>query len=175
MRALCLAATALVAGGCGYALVGRGIAVDPSIKTIGVPLFKDATGKPGLDRKVTDQVVEELLKRGRFKVIPETVGADATLEGTLTTYRVVPVGFEEGSGDAAQTQASRYAIVLSARVAYSKVGEPKPIWSNGNFSFRDEYDLGEDPQAFFDREEQAIDRLAEQFARSLVSTMLEAF
>ena len=28
---------------CGYALVGRGTVVDPGIKRIGVPLFRDAT------------------------------------------------------------------------------------------------------------------------------------
>ena len=57
----------------------------------------------------------------------------------------------------------------------SKVGAKEPIWANDAFSFRDEYDVGDNPQAFFDREEQAIDRLATSFARSLVAAMLEAF
>ena len=38
-----------------------------------------------------------------------------------------------------------------------------------------EYDIGDDPQSFFDREEQAIERLAQSFARNLVAAMLEAF
>jgi len=162
--------------GCGYALVGRGVAIDPSIKIIAVPLFEDATGKPGIDQQVTEKVTEELLKRGRFEVVQTEAGADAVVKGRLTSYRAVPVGFSEsGNQEQAQTEASRYAVILSARVRYEKVGEKEPIWESNNFSFRDEYDVGDDPQAFFDREDQTIERITTEFARNLVSTMLEAF
>jgi Lipopolysaccharide-assembly len=176
VRSLAVLGLALLSG-CGYALLGRGIAVDPSIKIIGVPLFKDETGKTGLDQKITEQVIAELLKRGRFQVLPTATGVDAVVEGDLLDYRVVPAGFTQedaGSGQTATT-ASRYAISLRARVVYKKIGVTEPIWSNGNFTFRDEYDIGDDPATFFDREEQAIDRMAESFAQGLVSAMLEAF
>ena len=64
---------------------------------------------------------------------------------------------------------------MTAKIRYGKVGAPEPIWSNDAFQFRDEYEVGSDPASFFDREEQAIDRLATSFARSLVAAMLEAF
>ena len=67
------------------------------------------------------------------------------------------------------------AITVTAKIRYAKVNAPEPIWSNDAFQFRDEYEVGSDPATFFDREEQAIDRLATSFARSLVATMLEAF
>lgn len=159
---------------CGYALVGRGTTTDPSIKKIGVPLFKDATGKPGLDQKITDKVIEELLKRGRFDVLQQGAGVDALVEGELVSYAATPVGFS-GEGAQGTTQASRYAITLTARVKYSKAGEKEPLWQSDAFSFRDEYDVGSDPAAFFDREDQALDRLAASFARNLVAAMLEAF
>jgi hypothetical protein len=164
--------------GCGYALVGRGVAIDPSIKVIAVPLFEDDTGKPGIDQQVTEKVIDELLKRGRFEVVQTEAGADAVVKGRLTSYRAVPVGFSDSGGQEqaqAQTEASRYAVTLSARVRYEKVGEKEPIWESNNFSFRDEYDVGDDPQAFFDREDQTIERITTEFARNLVSTMLEAF
>jgi hypothetical protein len=162
--------------GCGYALVGRGVAIDPDIKVIAVPLFEDNTGKPGIEQQVTEKVIEELLKRGRFEVIQTEAGADAVVKGRLTSYRAVPVGFSEsGEEEQAQTEASRYAVILTARVSYQKVGEAEPIWESNNFSFRDEYDVGDDPQAFFDREDQTIERVTTEFSRNLVSTMLEAF
>jgi hypothetical protein len=172
-RAALAAAALLGLSACGYALVGKGTVVDPSIKKIGVPPFKDATAKPGLDQKITQRVIEELLKRGRFDVVPTATGVDALVEGELVSYTVVPVGFSD-EGDN-KTQASRYAISLTARVRYGKVGEPEPIWSSDSFNFRDEYDIGSDPATFFDREEQALDRLATSFARNLVAAMLEAF
>lgn len=174
---LALSAALLAGSACGYALVGRGTGVDPSIKRIGVPLFKDSTGKPGLDQKVTQKVIEELLKRGRFNVVQEAAGADAVVEGQITAYNATPVGFSGSGGVGSvqgQTQASRYAIVLTARVRYAKTGSSEPIWESEQFSVRDEYDVGE-AATFFDREEQAIERLSTAFARSLVATMLEAF
>ncbi len=177
-RALARAAALLLllpALGCGYALVGKGVAIDPSIKRLGVPLFKDRTGKPGLDQKLTQSVTEELLKRRRFEVVAEATGVDALVDVELLGYSVTPVGFGDvGEAQQALTQATRYAIVVTARVRYTKVGAEQPLWVNDSFSFRDEYDVG-DAATFFDREDQAIDRLAESFARSLVAAMLEAF
>jgi hypothetical protein len=163
--------------GCGYALVGRGVTTDPSIKRIGVPLFKDATGKPTLDQKITQRVIEELLKRGRFDVVQERSGVDAVVEGEIVRYDAVPVGFTGtvGQAGATGTQASRYAITLTARVRYAKTDATEPIWANDTFQSRDEYDLGSDPATFTDRETQALDRLATTFARNLVAEMLEAF
>lgn len=172
-RAAALGLLLLGLMGCGYALVGKGITSDPSIKRIGVPLFKDRTGKPGLDQKITLRVIEELLKRGRFTVVQDATGVDALVEGEILSYTTIPIGFS--TPESSQTQATRYAINVTARVIYHKVGQKEPIWQNEAFSFRDEYDVGVDPGTFFDREEQTVDRIAQSFGRNLVATMLEAF
>ena len=159
--------------GCGYGLVGRGGGFDPSIKRIGVPLFRDGTGKVNLDMKITQKVIEELLKRGKVDVVQSIEGVDAIVEGEILTFQETPVGFSGGS--TGSTTASRYAITLTVRVRYYKPGEVQPMWQNDAFSYRDEYDLGSDANSFFDRADQGVDRLALAFARSLVAAMLEAF
>jgi Lipopolysaccharide-assembly len=166
------AALGALAGGCGYALQGRGITTDASVKRIGVPLFRDRTGKLGLDAQITQAVMAELLKRGRFTVVKDADDVDAIVEGEITAFTVVPVNFSSQTG---QTQASRYAIALTASVVYRKIGQAEPLWSQDAFSQRDEYDMGENSETYFDREEQSIERLATAFARSLVAAMLEAF
>lgn len=171
-RQVLAAALSALGSGCGYALQGRGVTTDPSVKRIGVPLFRDRSGKPGLDARVTQAVMEELLKRGRFTVVRESTNVDAVVEGEIVAWNVLPVNFSTDSG---QTQASRYAISLTASVVYRKIGQKEPLWSNDAFSQRDEYDMGENAQSYFDREEQSIERLSAAFARSLVAAMLEAF
>lgn len=166
------AALSALASGCGYALQGRGVTTDPSVKRIGVPLFRDRSGKLGLDARVTQAVMEELLKRGRFTVVRDSTNVDAVVEGEIVAWNVLPVNFSTDSG---QTQASRYAISLTASVVYRKIGQKEPLWSNDAFSQRDEYDMGDNAQSYFDREEQSIERLSAAFARSLVAAMLEAF
>jgi hypothetical protein len=170
-RVLAAAASAL-ATGCGYALQGRGITTDATVKRIGVPLFRDRTGKLGLDTHVTQAVMAELMKRGRFTVVRDAANVDAVVEGEITAFTVVPVNFSSETG---QTQATRYAIALTAAVVYRKIGQAEPLWSHDGFSQRDEYDMGQQSETYFDREEQSIERLATAFARSLVAAMLEAF
>jgi len=159
-------------GGCGYALEGKGITSDPSIKRIGVPLFVDTTGRVDLDARVTEAVINELLKKGRFTVVKDRTGVDAVVEGQIELFESVPVNF---SSDTGTSQATRYAITLIASVTYRKTGQREPIWENDAFSVRDEYDMDETASSYFDREEQSIERLSEVFAKSLVSAMLEAF
>jgi hypothetical protein len=171
-RELLSAAGAALAAGCGYSLQGRGITTDASVKRIGVPLFVDRTGKLGLDTRVTQAVMAELLKRGRFTVVRDAANVDAIVEGEITAFTVVPVNFSSETG---QTQATRYAISLTARVLYRRIGQAEPLWSHDGFSLRDEYDMGESSETYFDREEQSIERLSTAFARSLVAAMLEAF
>ena len=171
-RELLAAGAGAIAAGCGYSLQGRGITTDASVKRIGVPLFKDRTGKLGLDTHVTQAVMAELLKRGRFTVVRDVSGVDAVVEGEILSFNVAPVGF---SSDTGLTQATRYAITLTASVTYRKIGQAEPIWSNDAFSQRDEYDMSEQSQNYFDREEQSVERLSNAFARSLVAAMLEAF
>ena len=158
--------------GCGYSLEGRGITTDPSIKRIGVPLFKDNTGKYDLDSLVTEAVVSELLRRGRFTVVKEATGVDAVVDGEILAFDVVPINFTY-SGEL--TVATRYAISLSANVTYRKVGQAEPLWADDRYTLRDEYDLDDSADGFFDREDQSVQRLAESFARGLVAAMLEAF
>lgn len=171
-RELIAGAAAALATGCGYALQGRGITTDPTVKRIGVPLFKDRTGKPGLDARVTEAVMGELMKRARFTVVRETAGVDAVIEGEILSFTVVPVNFASNTG---QTQAIRYAIAVTASVVYRKIGQSEPIWANEAFSQRDEYDMGQESENYFDREQLSIERLSTAFARSLVAAMLEAF
>ncbi len=178
-RALLVAAALGLLAGCGYSLQGRGITTDPSVKTIGVPLFKDRTGRTGLDQRVTAAVISELLKRGRFKVVKETSNVDAVGEGEIVAYAVTPLAYgpnvDRSAGDLGLEQATRYSVTLTASVVYRKVGQKEPLWANEGFSQRDDYDMGDSAQAYLDREDQAVARLANEFARSVVAAMLEAF
>ncbi len=168
-----LAGAALAAGGCGYALEGRGITTDASVKRIGVPLFKDQTGRLGLDTRVTAAVIEELLKRGRFTVVKESSNVDAVVDGEIVSFTPTPVAFSQAGGGA--TQASRYAITLTAKIVYRKIGQAEPIWSNDAFTLREEFDVTNNAGSYVDFEEQSEERLAGAFARSVVAAMLEAF
>jgi hypothetical protein len=157
---------------CGYSLAGRGAFLPPHIKTIGVPAFTNVTSVFDVERRVTDRVRSELIGRGRFTVDTKAEGVDAVLSGEISSITISPSAFNN------QRQAIRYALVLTAKIEFRDLKDKKVIWSNPAMQFREEYEISgtvSDPNAFFGQDVNALDRLAAEFARTLVSAILEAF
>ncbi len=164
---------AMVSAGCGYALAGRGSSLPDHIRRIGVPMFSNLSDTPELERILTEAVRQELQGRGRYVIVPDSTGVDAVLTGTV---RPVTLGV------AALTdtrQAQRYLITVTATVEFKDLRDNKVIWSNGNVRVSDDYELPsgttESAAAIFTQDQQALVRLARSFARTLVSSILEAF
>jgi hypothetical protein len=162
----------LASSSCGYALAGRGSSLPDYIKVISVPLFKNATPLFDVDRIMTERVRAELINRGKYRIAD--TGADAIVEATINSVTLSPATFD------ANRQASRYIITVTASVTFTDLKTNKQIWSNPSLSFRDEYPISNpasatDVSAFFGNETNAVTRLASDFARAVVSAMLEAF
>lgn len=160
------------ASGCGYSLAGRGAFLPPHIQTIGVPMFTNLTSVVDVERRVTERVVSELIGRGKYTVERRATNVDAVLSGEISSIRVVESAFN------ASRQATRYTLVLTAKIEFRDLKENKVIWSNPSLQFREPYEqsgTATDPNAFFGQDTDALDRVAAEFARTLVSAILEAF
>ncbi len=153
---------------CGYRLSGTGSFLPPYIKTISVPMFKNNTGRYQLDQKFTQAVINELIARGRFKILSETGKADAILLGEINSFAVNPISFtEEGRAD-------RYSITIVAKVTFKDLIKKKVLFMNSHYVFRDEYEITSGGD-FYSEETLAIERISEKFARSVVSLIVEGF
>ena len=87
---------------------------------------------------------------------------------------IAPANFND------QQQASRYVITVTMKIEFFDVKNNKNLWENPAMVFRDEYDLPEEfqagnPQAFLGQASNALERLSADFARTVVSAILEAF
>ena len=49
------------------------------------------------------------------------------------------------------------------------------VYSNPNYTFREEYEISRELSSFFDEESPALNRMSQDIARSLVSNILEGF
>jgi hypothetical protein len=174
VAALVVLAGSLASAGCGYSLAGRGSFLPEYIRNIGVPAFTNSTPVFDVDRRVTEKVRTELSGRGKYKVFPTAAGNDAVLTGEITSITVIPILFNQNQ------QASRYALVMSAKVEFQDLKSGKVLWSNPALQFREEFEpatagtIG-DATAFFGQDVNALDRMSTEFARSVVSALLEAF
>lgn len=175
LRLVPTSAAGLALGACGYSLAGRGSFLPAYIQTLGVPMFGNRTPYSPLEQIFTEKVRVEFQGRGRYQVFPVDTGVDGVVRGDITNIGAAPVGFN------ASQQASRYRFTVSVSVSFSDVRQQKTLWENPALTFSDEYELasassaGLDAGAFIDQERAAIDRLSTDFARSVVSAILEAF
>lgn len=166
--ALFAALVILGAGGCGYHLRGTGSSLPPDIKTIGIPVFRNMTTRYDLDVKLTRAVVGELVARGRVEVAADPAAADAVLEGEITGFSANPIGFSGGN------RADKYNVTVTARVTLRDRSSARPLYDNPAFVYQQEYDVPPG-ESFESLQSEAIDKIAEKFARSLVVSLLEGF
>jgi len=170
---LLVCALGALSTGCGYALSGRGSFLPDYIQVVGVPAFVNRTAVFEIDRVLTDRVRSEFGSRGKYRVQPDTNNVDAILTGTIVNVRFDNTAYTAGS------QASRVALIVTASFEFRDVRENKVLWTNASMQFREEYEptsaTGTDVTAFFGQNANAMERLAQNFARSVVTSILEAF
>ena len=166
---------ALASSSCGYTLAGRGSFLPETIRTIGIPNFVNRTPYFEVEQVLTERVRSEFIGRGKYKVQPQDTGVDAVLKAEITSIAITPASFNQDQ------QASRYVISVVVSVQFVQVEGEKVLWQNPNQVFREEYALTSggtgvlDPAAFFGQASNAVDHMATDFARTLVSAILEAF
>ena len=172
---LVLLGAAALGSGCGYALAGQGTFLPDYIQTIGVPLFQNNTAVFEIEQSLTQQVRSEFIGRGRYRVIASDTGVDALLTGTISRVTIAPATFT------AQQQASRYIFTVQADIEFRDLTTDEVLWENPSLSFSDEYDVASggggpiDATLFFGQQSNAVQRVARDFARTVVSSILEAF
>ena len=174
LNLLIVTALAMSGSGCGYSLAGRGSFLPSSIRVIGVPQFTNQTTFLEVERRFTERVRTEFIGRGRYQVLAQEAGADAVLRGAITGLSIVPANFNDAQ------QATRYIIVVNTSIEFVDLKTNKALWENPSMVFREEYDLPADtqagnPSAFFGQGSNALERVANDFARTVVSAILEAF
>ncbi len=161
---------ALVSAGCGYRLAGVGAGLPDHIEVIAVLPFENESAYPEVEEQLTEEIISGFNRRGDYTVQEEREGADAVMEGTVASVEFAPAQLDPATG-----QASIYLVIVRASVFFTDVVNDVPIYEAEEFTLRDEFTIGDDPDAAFDREGLAFSRLASSFADSLLVAILEGF
>jgi hypothetical protein len=159
----------LTAAGCGYRVVGRANTLPAGAHTIAIPAFTNRTTAYRIEQTLTEAVVREFIARTNYRVVPETAGADLSLQGEVTALTSGAVLFDSTTG-----RATTVLVTVSLKVALQN-DAGKILYQNNNFVFRQPYEISEDIPSFFQEEGPALDRMSRDFAARLVSDVLENF
>ena len=155
---------------CGYHVAGQGNRLPRDLKVIAVPAFDNQTPWMKLEQRLTGAVMQEFIHRTRYEVVGVEEGADAVLRGTVLNAATWPVIFDPATG-----RASAVAVVVTLSVEVKDLHTQQVLYKNSNYIFREQYEISSDLDTFFEERDPALDRLARDFAASLVSAVLENF
>ena len=143
----------------------------PHIKTVAVPAFQ--LGPEGLrfkiEQRFTQAVMNELIRRGHgLRVQSEREGADAVIDGVIRSFTFSGVLLDD------KGRARIFEVTITAAVTVHDQHENRVLYDNQNFVFRGEFEFANDPRNFFNEEDPAVERMARNFAESIVSTLTNA-
>jgi outer membrane lipopolysaccharide assembly protein LptE/RlpB len=163
-----MAVTAIT--GCGYHVAGKAALVPSDVRTIAVPAFKNLSHQYRIEQMVTAAVKQEFVERTRFRVTSNPAEADAVLKGLITAVKENVLTFDPQTGRATTLQ-----IQVTASVSLEDLHTHKPIYSNQNYDFREEYQISPLNPVLFEEDQPALKRLSQDLARTLVTDILEDF
>jgi len=153
-----------------YRRAGQGNNLPKHIKTIAIPAFQNVALRFKVEQRFTSAMIDEALRRNRsLKVVSTTEGADAVILGKINNFYLRPVLLD----DLGRARLFEITIVIDLMVRDQT--NNKIIFHNPNYVFRDEYEISSDPKTFFSEEGPAVDRVARDFAKSALTTILEGF
>ena len=156
--------------GCGYHTAGHTVQLPEEVKTIAVPAFKNETATYRIEQMLTASVVREFTTRTHYRILNDPgEAADATLRGTVLSTAASPLAYDTATGRAASV-----LVVVSIKVTLmDRAG--KVLYQNPAYLFREQYEVSQDLRSFFEEDTPASRRLSQDFARTLVSNILEGF
>ena len=136
------------------------------IKTVAVPAFQNNALRYKIESRFTEAVVNELIHRGRgLRVQGQREGADAVIEGVIKSFNYGGVLLDD------KGRARIFEVTIEAAVTVRDQIANRVLYDNQNFVFRGEYEFANDPRNFFNEEDPAVQRMARNFAESIVSTL----
>jgi Lipopolysaccharide-assembly len=153
-----------------YRPAGRGDGLPKHIKTLAIPPFQNPSLRYKVEQRFTSAMVDEVIRSARsLKVVSTPEGADAVMIGTIKYFSFRPVLLDD------QGRARLFEITVYVAVTVRDQTKNKILFDNQNYIFRGEYEIPGDPKTFFSEEGAATDRLARDFAKGVISTILEGF
>src|SRR5712671_440953 len=167
-----------IAAGCGYHVAGRTDALPKTIHVIAVPAIESKTSSYRIEQRLTAATVHEFLARTNYKVVSTPESGDAVLRGKVLSVEVVPLLFTSIPATAttpATTRATTMLVTMKCDVTLTEAATEKVLFHTDNFLFRNEYEISTDVKNFFEEQDPALDRMAQDFAKRLVAAVTENY
>ncbi len=175
-RALVALSFSLFSAACGYHVAGKADLVPKNIKTICIPAWGNNTTRYRLTDRLPENIAREFIARTRYKVVSDINSADAVLTGAVLNYVAIPTIYDAGDSNRPGTgRASGVQVIVTMQVTLTDRTTGKVIFTRPTFEAKERYEISIDPKAYFEESDAALDRLARDVSKTVVSAILENF
>jgi hypothetical protein len=162
----------LICSACGYGVRSSVGKLPSGITSLGIPTFRNLTGQYKIEQLISAAVLKEFSLRTRIPVNSSSSGVDSVLAGDILGVSASPVTFGTQT-IGSQTFGNAFLVTVQISVKLTRLKDSVVIYQNRDFTFRDRYVLNGTLKDFFSEENPALERLARNFAASLVSAILD--
>jgi hypothetical protein len=140
------------------------------IRTVAVPAFQNNALRYKIESRFTEAVINEIVRRGRgLRVQGEREGADAVIDGVIKSFSFSGVLLDD------RGRSRIFEVTITAAVTVRDQVENRVLYDNQNYVFRGEFEFANDPRSYFNEEDPAVQRMARNFAESIVSVLVNGF
>ena len=156
----------LATGGCGYSLRPS---LPAGIKSVHVPVLENRTQEAGIKDFITQALTQAVVTGARARVVRREE-ADATLEGTIVEYVLTPLSYDSSAN------VTRYRVIIGLSLTLRdlrKNGEV--IWQQERIQDRADFDVAGQQTRNISLENLALQKAAQDVARTIVSFAFEGF
>jgi hypothetical protein len=151
-------------------VAGHSAALPKSIHVIAVPALENKTTSYRLEQKLTAATIHEFLAKTSYRVVSNPEEGDAVLRGKVLSLEAVPLLFDTKTG-----RATTMLVTVKCEVTFTERDTQKVLYHTDNFVFRNQYEISTDLKSFFEEQDPALDRLAQDFAVRLVAAITENY
>lgn len=170
MRRTALLLLAVGASSCGYHLAGQADLIPKEIHTIAIPAFANSTTRYKITDRLPEAISREFISRTRYKIVSDPNAADMVLRATVLNYISSTTIIDPTTNRASGVE---LRVIMQVNVTERATG--KVLFSRPNFDFRERYQISTEPASYFEESDAALNRVSQQVARELVSSILENF
>ena len=168
----------LLATGCGYHRLDRqqrGVAWAKTGDTIRLARFRNQTPRLGLEDRFTKALENRVVAASPWRLVAQGEPARWVLQGTLESYVSRPIGLNLGSDKtkASAGTASRIEVSVVASVELLDGQTGAVVLSRRGLTFSNQYRVDQNYSSFESREQQVLESLADDFAESFLTQLLE--
>jgi len=153
--------------GCGYHFIGSSDVLS-GIHSIAIPYFENKSYEPGLERYMTEALVNEFVKSRTVSIVDEG-DADAVIRGTIGLFKEFVIAYDKNDN------ALEYLTQVELDVALERRDTGEIIWRNKELFHLEEYRVSSEIAVTEANKGYAIRKAAVEMAERIHDSIIEGF